>query len=74
MQLSEILKTLDIEMDIEDDAIVTDVIVSCKVQRLNGVTSVAHAKTEGTDWITAIGLTKVAHMMSIEHLQDRSGE
>ncbi len=74
MQLAEVLKTLDIELEVDDEAIITDVVVTCKVQRMDGDTSVAHAKTEGTDWITCIGLTKVAHMMSVEHLQERKDD
>lgn len=71
MQLREVLKTLDIDMEVDDDAIITDLVVVGKVQRIDGATTCVHAKTEGTDWITVVGLTKVAHMMSVEHLRDR---
>lgn len=74
MQLSEILKTLDIDLEIEGDAIITDAIVTCKVQRMNGSTTVAHAKTEGTDWITATGLCTVAYEMATENLKKYDGE
>jgi hypothetical protein len=66
MQLAEILKTLDIDMEIDDGALVTDVLVIAKVQRLDGATTVIHCTTEGTDWITAIGLSAVAHRNAVE--------
>lgn len=74
MQLAEVLKTLDIDLEIDDGAIVTDVIVTAKVQRLNGTTTVAHGMTEGTDWITAVGLAEVTKKMSTSHLRDYEGE
>lgn len=74
MQLAEVLKTLDIDLEIDDDAIVTDAIVTVKVQRLGGATSVAHAKTEGTDWITAVGLAEIQREMSTSNLKDYDGE
>lgn len=74
MQLRDVLKTLDIDMEIDDEAIITDLVVVGKVQRINGNTSCVHAKTEGTDWITVVGLTKVAHLMSVEHLKDVDDE
>lgn len=61
MQLREVLKTLDLDLDISDDAIVTDVLVMAKVQRVDGRTTAIHCVTEGTDWITCIGLAKIAY-------------
>lgn len=74
MQLREVLQTLDIELELDDEAIITDCVVVCKVQRLNGTTSCVHAATEGTDWITIVGLTKVAHMMSVENLREKEDD
>lgn len=74
MQLAEILKTLDIDLELDDGAIVTDAIVVCKVQRLDGKTTVAHGMTEGTDWITAVGLSEVQREMATSHLRNYDGE
>ena len=60
MQLAEALKTLDLELEIDDNAMVTDVLVIAKVQRLDGATSGVHCATECTDWVTAMGLVTAA--------------
>jgi PIN domain nuclease of toxin-antitoxin system len=74
MQLAEILKTLDIDLELDDGAIVTDAIVAVKVQRLDGKTTVAHAMTEGTDWITAVGLSEVQREMVTQNMRDYEGD
>lgn len=61
MKLKDALATLDIEFDIEDDDMLTDVLVIAKVSRLDGPTTVVHAATEGTDGITALGLVTAAN-------------
>lgn len=61
MQLAEVLKTLDLELELDNGALVTDVLVVAKVQRFNGATTVVHCVTEGTDWVTAMGLVTAAH-------------
>ena len=69
-QLADILKTLDLELEVDDEAIVTDVLVLAKVQRLDGATTVLRCTTEGTDWITAVGMTTVAHAGVMRDLKD----
>lgn len=60
MKLKEVLETLDIEFELDDGAMVTDVIVVAKVSRIDGPTTIVHASTEGTDGITKLGLVTAA--------------
>jgi hypothetical protein len=68
MKLADVLKTLDIDMELDDEAIITDVVVVAKVQRMDGSTTVAHARTEGTDWITVLGLTRIGYWRALKVL------
>lgn len=56
MKLKEVLETLDIEFDLDEGDLVTDVLVLAKVQRLDGPSTVLHATSEGTDSVTTLGL------------------
>lgn len=60
MKLKQALETLDIEFDLDDGAILTDVLVIAKVSRLDGDTTVVYASTDGTDGITKLGLVTAA--------------
>lgn len=60
MKLKEVLETLDIEFDLDEGDILTDVLVIAKVSRLDGPTTVLHATSEGTDSITKLGLITAA--------------
>lgn len=60
LTLKQALGTLDIEFDLEDGDILTDVVVIAKVSRLDGETTVLHATTAGTDGITKLGLVTAA--------------
>lgn len=60
MKLKEILETLDIEFELDEGDMVTDVVVIAKVSRLDGPTTVLQAATEGTDSITKLGLVTAA--------------
>lgn len=60
MKLKQALETLDIEFELDDGDMLTDVLVVAKVSRLDGPTTVVHAATTGTDGITALGLVTAA--------------
>lgn len=60
MKLIEALATLDLDMEIDEGDLVTDVLVIAKVVRLDGPTTVLHASTTGTDGITKLGLVTAA--------------
>lgn len=60
MKLKDALATLDIEFDIDEGDLLTDVVVIARVSRLDGDTSIIHATTEGTDGITKLGLVTAA--------------
>lgn len=56
MKLKQALETLDIEFDLDDGAMLTDVVVIAKVARPTGATTLVYASTEGIDLITQFGL------------------
>lgn len=60
MKLKDALESLDIEFDLDEGAMLTDVVVIAKVSRLDGDTSVLHATTVGTDGLTKLGLVTAA--------------
>lgn len=55
MKLKQALESLDIDMELDDGDILTDVVVIAKVSRLDGPTTV------GTDGITKLGLVTAAN-------------
>lgn len=61
MKLKEALQTLDIDMELDDGDMLTDVLVIAKVSRLDGPTTILHASTTGTDGITKLGLVTAAN-------------
>lgn len=61
MKLKDALDSLDIEFDLDDGDMLTDVLVIAKVSRLDGPTTIVHATTQGTDGITALGLVTAAN-------------
>lgn len=61
MRLKQALETLDIDFDLDDGDMLTDVLVIAKVSRLDGPTTIVHATTDGTDGITALGLVTAAN-------------
>lgn len=61
MKLKEALQTLDIDMELDDGDMLTDVLVIAKVSRLDGPTTILHASTVGTDGITKLGLVTAAN-------------
>lgn len=67
MKLKQALETLDIEFDLDEGDMLTDVLVIAKVSRLDGDTSVLQAATEGTDEITRLGLVAAAHRTIASH-------
>lgn len=60
MKLKDALESLDIEFDLDDGDMLTDVLVIAKVSRLDGDTTVLHATTQGTDGLTKLGLVTAA--------------
>lgn len=60
MKLKQALETLDIEFDLDEGDMLTDVLVIAKVSRLDGDTTVLHATTAGTDGLTKLGLVTAA--------------
>lgn len=61
MKLKEALESLDIEFELGDGDMLTDVLVIAKVSRLDGPTTIVHASTIGTDGITKLGLVTAAN-------------
>jgi hypothetical protein len=60
MKLKQALETLDIEFDLDDGDMLTDVLVIAKVARLDGPTTVVHASTQGSDGLTVLGMVTAA--------------
>lgn len=61
MRLKEALESLDIEFELGEGDMLTDVLVIAKVARLDGPTTILHATTVGTDGITKLGLVTAAN-------------
>jgi hypothetical protein len=74
VKLKDALATLDIDMDLDDGDMLTDVLVIAKVSRLDGPTSVLQAATEGTDEITRLGLVAAAHRSIAAHWEPYNRE
>ena len=63
MKLKDALESLDIEFELDDGDMLTDVLVIAKVSRIDGPTTILHATTEGTDGITKLGLVTAAQRL-----------
>lgn len=58
--IAELLVGRGATIDLADGDIVTDMIVLCRVSRVDGTTSLGIAFTEGTSWLDQFGLVKAA--------------
>lgn len=71
MKLKDALETLDITFEIDDEAMLTDVVVIARVSRVNGNTSMVYASTQGTDHITRLGLVTAAQRILGDDWRER---
>lgn len=56
MDLGEVITRLNATLDIEDEDLITDVVVIAKILDPNGRVSMGLAASEGTDWLTKLAL------------------
>jgi hypothetical protein len=61
-----ILDGLGVELDLDDDDLVTEVVVIAKVSRLSdgGGTAVVIANSSGMDWVSQLGLIEAARQVT----------
>lgn len=60
VNLAEVLMPYGIEADLDDDDLVTEVIVIAKVSAVDGETSLQISAPDGCDWIAQFGLLAAA--------------
>lgn len=73
MDVSELIGRMNVRMDLEDDDLVTDVVVIAKVLGADGEVSLGLAISEGTNWLDELALLTAAQSAFNEGYS-RSGE
>jgi hypothetical protein len=59
-KIGQILDSLGVTMCLDPGDLVTDVVVIMKVVEEDGTVNIGVTKSEGTDWITKLGLLNAA--------------
>lgn len=72
-KIGQLLDTLGVTMSLDEGDMVTDVLVIMKVVEADGTVNIGVTKSEGTDWITKLGLLDAANRLEGNHFR-RAGE
>jgi len=62
-KIGQLLDTLGVTMILDEGDMVTDVVVIMKVLEPDGSVNIGITKSEGTDWITKLGLLDAANRL-----------
>jgi len=73
-KIGQLLDTMGVTMELDEGDMVTDVLVIMKVIEKDGTVNIGVTKSEGTDWITKLGLLDAAHRLENNNFQRRSGD
>jgi hypothetical protein len=55
-----LVERMNIRLDLEDDDLVTDMVLICKIAGADGTTSLGLTTSEGLSWIDELGLLQAA--------------
>lgn len=69
-----VLDGLGVTLDLDDEDLVTEVVVIAKVARMSdgGGTAVVVSNNEGLDWVSQLGLIEAARLIAADGGFDRS--
>jgi len=72
-KIGQLLDTLGVTMELDKGDMVTDVVVIMKVLEADGTVNIGMTKSEGTDWITKLGLLDAASRIEDNNFSRREG-
>jgi hypothetical protein len=73
-KIGQLLDTLGVTMCLDEGDMVTDVVVIMKVLEQDGTVNIGMTKSEGTDWITKLGLLDAANRLEGNRFQSVEDE